>query len=294
MNRNLGRQFKQGEVIFRQGEPAMCMYVIQKGRVEIYVESEYGTNHLVTLEEGDVFGEISLFAEKARFATARATEDTSVITLDEKTFVSKLHQDPSLAFRMIRQMARRVYDQDHSLMYGFFEAGKRHHDMQGFVSYIDLVALVEEELSRAQRLWQTLAVAIIDVDHFSVMHEKFGSVIGEDLVKSLAEALRDILRRQDVIGRFSDNRFGLLLYEADGPAAVRVLEKVRKAFAGLWHRLGQPEMTGVFSCGIATYPDYKNVTDLNKAAYKALAASKKTGNEVILSNPSGKIPASPP
>lgn len=283
--RDLGKQFKQGEDIFHQGDPAECMYVIQKGQVEIVVESEYGIKQLVLLNEGDVFGEVSLFAGKLRFATARAVKDTRVLTLDEKSFVSKLHQDPSLAFRMIRQMANRVYDQDRALMHGFFDEKNRFHNVVGFMSYIDLVAVVEKELNRAKRLWQSLAFAIIDIDDFNSMNEKFAIVVGEDLLKSLADTMVNTLRRQDVIGRFGDDQFGLLLYETDGQAAVRVLEKVRKAFVGLWSRVENSDIKATFSCGIAVFPDYKSYAKLNKAAYKALSASKIAGNQIVLANP---------
>ena len=286
MKRDLGKKFKKNDAIFLQGDPAECMYVIQKGQVELWVESEYGAKQLTMIQEGEVFGEVSLFAGKSRFASARAMEDTWVLTLDEKNFVSQLHRDPSLAFRVIRQMARRIYDQDQEIMHGFIDEEHRSQNIVGFVSYIDLVALVEKELNRATRLWQTLSFAIIDIDHFEVLQEKFGSAVGEDLLHSLDYTLRETLRRQDVTGRFGEDQFGLLLYETDGQTAVRILEKVRKAFTELWERAKQTGITATFSCGIATFPDYRTVAKLNKAAYKALATSKKTGNQIILASPS--------
>lgn len=287
IKRDLGKRYKPGEVIFHQGYPADCLYIIQKGKVEIVVESDYGVNQLTTLEKGDVFGEISLFAHKSRFATARALKETWVISLDEKTFISRLHQDPSLAFRMIRQMAYRIYDQDHELMRGFFDEGMRNEDVGGFVSYIDLAALVEEEMNRARRLWQTLSLAIIDVDDFNKLSQKYGVLAGESLLQSLGETLRATLRRRDVIGRFGDDRFGILLYETDGLAAVKVLEKVRRAYATLWKSVEEGHMAATFSCGIATFPEYNDPAKLSKAAYKSLSSSKKAGkNQVVLANPS--------
>lgn len=286
MKRDLGKKFKKNDAIFLQGDPAECMYVIQKGQVELWVESEYGAKQLTMIQEGEVFGEVSLFAGKSRFASARAMEDTWVLTLDEKNFVSQLHRDPSLAFRVIRQMARRIYDQDQEIVHGFIDEKHRSQNVVGFISYIDLVALVEKELSRAKRLWQTLSFAIIDIDHFEILQEKFGSAVGEDLLQSLDNTLRETLRRQDVTGRFGEDQFGLLLYETDGQTAVRILGKVRKAFTDLWKRAEVTGITATFSCGIATFPDYGTVAKLNKAAYKALVASKKTGNQIILASPS--------
>ncbi|MBF0401278.1 MAG: GGDEF domain-containing protein [Magnetococcales bacterium] len=282
MKRDLGKLFKKGEIIFRQGEPAACMYVVQKGEVELVVESDFGIKLLATLQKGDVFGEVSLFAEKVRFATARATQDTWVMTLDEKSFVNRLHQDPSLAFHMIRQMAHRIYDQDQLVMRGFIDEAGRSHDVTGFVSYIDLVALVEKELTRAKRLWQPLSFAIIDIDHFDTLQAQFGSVIGEDLLTCLCQTIKGVLRRQDVVGRFGEDQFGLLLYEADGEAAIQVLEKVRRSFQNLWGRVEHPDIVATFSCGIASYPDYESSARLHKAAHKALSTSKQAGNQIIL------------
>ncbi|MBF0161983.1 MAG: GGDEF domain-containing protein [Magnetococcales bacterium] len=285
MNRELGKLFQKGKTIFQQGDPATCMYVVQKGEVELVVESDYGFKSLAIFHDGDVFGEVSLFVEKARFATARALQDTWVLTLDEKAFLSRLHQDPSLAFRMIRQMAHRIYDQDHLLMRGYFDKEIRSQDVSGFVSYIDLVALVERELSRAKRLWQALSFAIIDIDRFSTLQAQFGAEVGEDLLASLGRTLRGVLRRQDVAGRFGDDQFGLLLYETDGQAAVRVLEKVRRSFVTLWGNLEHPDILATFSCGIACYPDFVSSAQLHKAAHRALTASKRTGNQIQLASP---------
>ncbi len=288
MKRDLGKLFKTGEIIFRQGDPAECMYVVQKGEVELVVESEYGFKRLTMLKSGDVFGEVSLFAEKARFSTARAVQDTWVMTLDERAFMGRLHQDPSLAFHMIRQMARRIYDQDHLLMRGFYDEENRTPHAPGFVSYIDLVALVEKELTRAKRLWQALSFAIIEIDRFSALQAQFDAVVGEDLLTSLGGTIRGVLRRQDVAGRFGDDQFGLLLYETDGQAAVRVLEKVRRSFFTLWGRVEHPDQAAIFHCGIACYPDHDNTAQLHKAAHKALSDSKKTGNPILLATPPEK------
>ena len=286
MRRDLGKKFSVGEVLFQQGDPATCMYVIQKGQVEVVVESEYGEKHLASPKTGEVVGAVTLFAGKARFATVRAVTDTWVLTLDEKSFVSKLHRDPSLAFRLIRQMAHRIYDQDLALMHGFFDEKRRIRDVVGFISYIDLIAVLEKELDRAKRLWQILSFAIIDVDRFDIMDEKFHTTLGENLQDAFAETLRDTLRQQDVIGRFGEDQFGLLLYEADGQAAIRVLEKVHAALAALWSRFDKSEHVGpLFRCGIASYPEHTSPALLSKAAYKALLASKQTGNQILLAPP---------
>ena len=112
--RDLGAFYPKGAIIFEQGEYANCLYVVQKGRVELLVKTVHGELSLNTLGKGEIFGASSLFtADKCRFSIARAMEDTHILRIEEKTLIARLHQDPSLSFRLIRRMAQRVYDLEH-------------------------------------------------------------------------------------------------------------------------------------------------------------------------------------
>ncbi len=112
----LGRIHHAGEVIIRQGEAGECMYVIQSGRVEVIREHDSNEICLAELGEGDFFGEMALFEKEVRSATVRAIEDVRVLTVDKKLLLKKIHQDPSLAFRMMQRMAGRVRKLDGDLM----------------------------------------------------------------------------------------------------------------------------------------------------------------------------------
>ncbi|MBF0382779.1 MAG: GGDEF domain-containing protein [Magnetococcales bacterium] len=285
-SRALGTRFKQGEVIFKQGESADCMYVVQKGKVEIVMETEFGANRLTIKKKGDVFGEISLFACKSRFATARALKDCIVLKVDEKAFVTKLHQDPSLAFRTIQSMARRIYEQDHTLMRGFYNQDESCCEITGFSSYIDLAAFLDAEVNRARRLMQTMAFAIIDMDGYGDICSKHGQEIGDSLLKSLGSILKQHLRQSDIVGRFAEDRFGVILYEADGFAATRVMEKVKETFQEHVKDIGIEDIVSTFTCGIAIFPEHEKTVELNKAAFKALTKGKTDGKDrVILAEP---------
>ncbi|MBF0382788.1 MAG: cyclic nucleotide-binding domain-containing protein [Magnetococcales bacterium] len=109
-DRQLGRKYMSGEVIFSEGEPADSMYFIQEGRVGIQFPGLYaGNQELMLLEKGQIFGEASLFGtNRTRCATARALENSSIIKVDEKIFITRLHQDPSLAFNVLKSMAGKI------------------------------------------------------------------------------------------------------------------------------------------------------------------------------------------
>jgi len=108
MSGGLGRVYADGEIIVRQGEPGDCMYVVQHGRVEVVQETEAGPHVLATLGEGEFFGEMVIFDRSPRSATVRAQGEVRLLTVDKGTFLRRISEDPSLAFRMVKKMSQRI------------------------------------------------------------------------------------------------------------------------------------------------------------------------------------------
>jgi CRP-like cAMP-binding protein len=104
----LGREYKGGDVIVHQGEMGDCMYVIQEGEVEVVRVDNGSIIRLAVLGRGDFFGEMSVFEKEARSATVRALDRVRVITVDKKTFMRRIKEDPTLAFRIFQTMASRI------------------------------------------------------------------------------------------------------------------------------------------------------------------------------------------
>ena len=112
----LGKVYGDGEEIVRQGETGDCMYVIQMGQAEAIQGKEGKAVRLAVLGEGDVFGEMALFERKPRSATVRALGEVRVLTIDKKTFLRRVHEDPSLAFRILQKMSWRIRELDNELV----------------------------------------------------------------------------------------------------------------------------------------------------------------------------------
>jgi CRP-like cAMP-binding protein len=104
----LGKVYNDRDVIVRQGDEGNCMYVIQAGEVEVVREGDGAEVALAVLGAGDVFGEMALFDREARSATVRAKGEARVLTLDKRTFMRRVHEDPSVAFRILQRMSHRI------------------------------------------------------------------------------------------------------------------------------------------------------------------------------------------
>ena len=104
----LGKVYTDGECIVTQGEVGQCMYVIQQGKVEVFVESENCEAVLATLKSGTVFGEMALFSKEPRSASVRAKGKALILTIDKRAFFKRVQEDPSLAFRILQKMSKRI------------------------------------------------------------------------------------------------------------------------------------------------------------------------------------------
>jgi CRP/FNR family cyclic AMP-dependent transcriptional regulator len=98
------RDFKAGDVIFKQGDLAQELFVIQSGKVEIRL----GNRVLDTLSQHSIFGEMALIDAAPRSATAVATTDVKLVPVDEKQFLFLVGRTPHFALNVMRVLARRL------------------------------------------------------------------------------------------------------------------------------------------------------------------------------------------
>ncbi|MGE5188610.1 MAG: cyclic nucleotide-binding domain-containing protein [Gemmatimonadota bacterium] len=112
----LGKIYRSGEVVVRQGDTGDCMYFIQAGKVEVVKESEGREVRLAVLGDGEFFGEMALFERHVRSATVRPLGEVRALSVDKKMFLRKIHDDPSLAFRVMQKMSQRIRDLNNELM----------------------------------------------------------------------------------------------------------------------------------------------------------------------------------
>jgi CRP-like cAMP-binding protein len=98
------REYETDEVLFRQGNPGVGMYVIQSGHIEIVYEPTDDT--LADLEDGDFFGELALLNETPRSATAIAREPSVLYGLFRPDLLGLVDRKPSLGVQILLRMSR--------------------------------------------------------------------------------------------------------------------------------------------------------------------------------------------
>lgn len=105
----MGKLYAKGQIIVRQGEIGDCMFAIQSGQLEVVKQNDKNSEvRVAQLEQGDIFGEMAIFEREVRSATVRALNEARVLTVDKKTFLRRIQEDPSIAFNLVRMMSQRI------------------------------------------------------------------------------------------------------------------------------------------------------------------------------------------
>jgi diguanylate cyclase (GGDEF)-like protein len=114
---------------------------------------------------------------------------------------------------------------------------------------------LDQELARAARFDRPLAVAMLDLDDFKRYNDAYGHQVGDDLLRAVAQALRDEARATDILGRYGGDEFLLVLPETTRQGAEALLARIRRRLAA-W-RPADNLLDGPMraSAGVAVFPD---------------------------------------
>ncbi len=141
----------------------------------------------------------------------------------------------------------------------------------------------EIEIARAVRMHIPLAVALVDIDHFKVVNDTYGHLIGDKALRAVTDALQSQLRGYDLAGRFGGEEFVVLLPQAREQDALNVAERLRAHIAGLSVPVDDGDESAgcvrlTISVGVASLDgESRELTDLLAAADAALYHAKETG-----------------
>ena len=178
------------------------------------------------------------------------------------------------------------------LVHPILVAQSRIDSKTGLLNVSTWEAEAEAELSRAIRSHYPLALALIDIDNFKTVNDTYGHLVGDRVLKSLAEALTSQSRDYDRAGRFGGEEFVLLLAQTAQHDACNIAERLRGYVASMAipidDRQDAPTLKVTISIGVTAVARSESyeLTDLLAAADSAMYAAKQAGrNQVAFAPP---------
>lgn len=140
----------------------------------------------------------------------------------------------------------------------------------------------EREVSRCTREKTGLALALFDLDRFKDVNDSHGHLVGDQVLRSVADRLRASLRGHDVLARYGGEEFALLMPGADAPAALAAAERARLAVGARPIEAGRLAIALTVSAGVAVYAvNGADWESLLRSADAALYEAKRGGRNRV-------------
>ncbi|NOX33118.1 MAG: GGDEF domain-containing protein [Deltaproteobacteria bacterium] len=144
---------------------------------------------------------------------------------------------------------------------------------------------LELERIRAKQNDSPFSIIMVDIDHFKRVNDTFGHLVGDSLLRSIAQMLKDHLRRNDIAARYGGEEFLILLPETGIEGAKAVGQKIKNALSTKeWKLKETGETMGkvTVSMGIALYKLNEPEQSLIKRSDDALYMAKNNGRNLII------------
>ena len=148
-----------------------------------------------------------------------------------------------------------------------------HDELTGQLNRIRLTEALSAVIHRTERTHQPAAFLVAAVNNLSVINETFGFDIGDEVISATARVIKEKLRGGDTVGRYSSNKFGIILNDC-GPGAMRIAaERFMKAVRDASIRTTACQLSATISIGGVIVPD--QASTVHQAVSQALQALDK-------------------
>ncbi len=292
------RVFAAGETIFRSGEPGDRMYVIEAGEVELGFDDARPAKRL---GPGEMFGELALVTpRRRRTASAGAVSDLRLIVVDRSAYELLRAERPATLVgllersctylveserRLIGDLRRRARDLERALDFlqrtkeelSTIEARTLTDELTGIYNRRCFEEQIRRAVERAAESGQALALLLVDVDRFKLVNDTLGHMVGDLVLRRLAQLLRASVRWTDLPCRIGGDEFAVIWSDLDGGSAERRARALAPALA-TFELAGAPSALRVStSLGGALLAPGESWQELFERADRSLYLAKKSG-----------------
>ncbi len=141
--------------------------------------------------------------------------------------------------------------------------------------------IMAEQMHLSQKEHTPLSLAVLDIDHFKKINDTYGHDSGDIVLERFTEAVKKMLRNEDIFARVGGEEFALLLPKTAKAEACKIAERIRKEVSGITFEEIDPALLLTVSIGVADYQENIDMKTLFQYADKKLYNAKHTGRNKV-------------
>ncbi|MBN1363622.1 MAG: diguanylate cyclase [Syntrophaceae bacterium] len=142
--------------------------------------------------------------------------------------------------------------------------------------------LLDKEMKLSSRHDKKFSLIMMDIDNFKSFNDTYGHQLGDEVLRSVAKAVKNTSRTEDIAARYGGEEFVVILPETDAQQAMTVAEKIRASVAEIKIPHGDQKLQVTISLGVSTYPEHAGQKEaLIQLADAALYTSKRNGKNRV-------------
>ena len=153
--------------------------------------------------------------------------------------------------------------------------------LTGLLKHTDIKEQVALEVQRSLRNGKPASLVMIDLDHFKQVNDQYGHAAGDNVIRSLANLLRQRLRRIDSLGRYGGEEFVAVLPDCTAEQARQIFDEIRQRFSALRFHTGSRSFSVSLSAGISETDGHSKPSALLERADQALYVAKHEGRNQV-------------
>jgi diguanylate cyclase (GGDEF)-like protein len=157
-----------------------------------------------------------------------------------------------------------------------------HDPLTGLLTRGALFEFCDAEFARARRSGAPLAFVMADIDHFKQINDRYGHLVGDEVLKSVARRLKSTFRKEDAVGRYGGEEFVSLAVGCAVQDAMGLAERFRQAVSREPFETSAGTITVTSSVGVAVGSAADGADALLKSADEALYRAKKAGRNRVV------------
>jgi diguanylate cyclase (GGDEF)-like protein len=219
----------------------------------------------------DIFGtETNVRIQNVRVRAEVAQSEREAEILREKNeALTRADEEKARLLEQLREQAAEL------------ERQTREDALTGVFNRRHLDALLATEWERALRFGRALAVAMLDVDHFKDVNDRFSHAVGDEVLRTVARILRDHTRGVDAVARYGGEEFCLVLVETDAEEGARLCDRLRGMVESYDWSAVRPGLAVTISAGVAGSDEAEDPDALLATADTRLYAAKHAGRNRV-------------